>query len=120
MYNLGREVGKAEGYLDGYKKGIRDGNPFNALVEACARVGDSIRQIMTDPAVLDAIDRINKEKEVKKTCSLCGWCQTSDNPEDPEDALVCANGACEHCGRLLGTLNDPIEVENCEGFEEPL
>ena len=63
----------------------------------------------------------SKKKEVKKTCSNCGWCQTSDYPDDSEDTLVCANGDCEHCGRVLGTLEEgPIDVENCPGFEEPL
>ena len=59
-------------------------------------------------------------KYPRRTCSNCQWCQTSDNPDDPEDTLVCANGECETCGRLLGTLSNPIEIENCGGFEEPL
>lgn len=66
------------------------------------------------------IDILYPDNPYKKTCSNCGWCQTSDDPEE-EDTLVCANGECENCGRVLGTLETgPIDIEDCGGFEEPL
>ena len=66
------------------------------------------------------IDVLYPNNPYKKTCSNCGWCQISDDPEE-KDTLVCMNGGCEHCGRILGTVEDgSIDIENCIGFEEPL
>ena len=35
--------GKCDGYMDGYVKGLYDGNPFNKIVEALSSMVDTIK-----------------------------------------------------------------------------
>lgn len=41
-YNQGKRDGKEIGYMEGYAKGLHDGNPFNALIDAFARMKKTI------------------------------------------------------------------------------
>lgn len=41
-YNQGKRDGKQIGYMEGYAKGLHDGNPFNALIDAFARMKKTI------------------------------------------------------------------------------
>lgn len=41
-YNQGKRDGKQIGYMEGYDKGLHDGNPFNALIDAFASIAKTI------------------------------------------------------------------------------
>lgn len=41
--------GRRDGYLDGYTKGLYDGNPFNKIVEA---ISDMVNTITADPELM--------------------------------------------------------------------
>ena len=56
MFNEGKQVG----YIEGYKQGLHDGNPFNALSEACIKMAETIRQTLTDPKVMQMIEEMNR------------------------------------------------------------
>ena len=45
--------GKAAGYIEGYAKGLHDGNPFIALGEAAAKVVASLGEMITDPEFVE-------------------------------------------------------------------
>lgn len=43
-YNQGKIDGKQIGYMQGYDKGLHDGNPFNAIIDACASIAKTIAE----------------------------------------------------------------------------
>lgn len=49
-FNQGREAG----YLEGYAKGLHDGNPFNALIDACVSVAKTIAE---NPELLQQLNQ---------------------------------------------------------------
>ncbi len=53
-YNQGKMDGKKIGYMEGYAKGLHDGNPFNALIDACASIAKTIAE---NPELLQQLDQ---------------------------------------------------------------
>ena len=54
-------------------------------------------------------------------CRDCQWCwlsEAGDKYDDP-DYMICDNGESEHCGQIIGNINECWE-NACEDFEEPL
>lgn len=49
------KAGKTAGYMDGYAKGLHDGNPFNNLVDSLAAIGRTLGEAMKDPEIIQAI-----------------------------------------------------------------
>lgn len=43
-YNQGKRDGKQIGYIEGYAKGLHDGNPFNALIDAFESIAKKIAE----------------------------------------------------------------------------
>lgn len=54
--------GKALGYAEGYVKGYKEGNPFNALIEAIT----NISKTMEDPEIRKALLEAREEKEAEE------------------------------------------------------
>lgn len=48
-YNQGKRDGQQIGYFEGYAKGLHDGNPFNALMEA---VSNFVKTIGENPEIM--------------------------------------------------------------------
>lgn len=53
-YNQGKRDGKQIGYMEGYAKGLHDGNPFNALIDACASIA---KKIAENPELLQQLNQ---------------------------------------------------------------
>lgn len=53
-YNQGKRDGKQIGYMEGYAKGLHDGNPFNALIDACASIAKTIAE---NPELLQQLNQ---------------------------------------------------------------
>lgn len=72
IYNNGKQVG----YLEGYEKGLHDGNPFNPIVDAIKEFTSKIYDLMTEPDFAQAIaeaNQANNDVEFKlTTCEHCG------------------------------------------------
>lgn len=56
-----------------------------------------------------------------KNCEECQWCWLSEKGDkyDEPDYMVCDNGVSDNCGRIVGKIGEPYEID-CEDFEEPL
>lgn len=78
-YNLGRQVGRAEGYA----AGLHDGNPFNALVEATSRAISSMADRLSDPEFIEYLKALKAEAaKVKEEEEEEGfkWIKVFENP----------------------------------------
>lgn len=53
-YNQGIRDGKQIGYMEGYVKGLHDGNPFSALIDACASIAKTIAE---NPELLQQLNQ---------------------------------------------------------------
>lgn len=56
------KAGKTAGYMDGYAKGLYDGNPFNNLVDSLAAAARNLGETMKDPEVIKAIKEQRKNE----------------------------------------------------------
>lgn len=52
--------GKSEGYIEGYKDGLHDGNPFTVVVESIAKFVDNLPKLT--PEQLEALAK-NEEAD---------------------------------------------------------
>lgn len=72
IYNNGRQIG----YLEGYEKGLYDGNPFNTIIDVIKDFTGKIFDLMADPELAKAIEETNQannDVEFKlTTCEHCG------------------------------------------------
>lgn len=75
-YNQGKRDGQQIGYFEGYAKGLHDGNPFNAMIEAITSfantitsnpelMAEAIRRTNLSPEELDAELEAEEEQEVE-------------------------------------------------------
>jgi len=55
------KAGRQAGYVDGYVKGLHDGNPFNKLADAVRKMG----YVVTSPEFLEALKAANDEEEAE-------------------------------------------------------
>lgn len=71
IYNNGRQ----EGYLEGYEKGLYDGNPFNTIIDVIKDFTGRVIDLMNDQELAKAIEeanQINNDIEFKlTTCEHC-------------------------------------------------
>lgn len=71
-YNRGRQAG----YLEGYEKGLYDGNPFNTIIDVIKDFTGRVIDLMTDQELAKAIEEVNQannDVEFKlTTCEHCG------------------------------------------------
>ena len=58
-YNLGRK----NGYIEGYKDGLHDGNPFISLAEGINKAIGVISERLTDPEFIEYCKRATAENE---------------------------------------------------------
>ena len=56
--------GKTAGYIEGYKKGLHDGNPFTAIYEAVNNMTKNLIEMMNDPETIKIMQELN-EKELQ-------------------------------------------------------
>lgn len=52
--------GKAAGYIDGYAKGLHDGNPFNLLAEAISKASKAFADMANNPDFKEIIRKANE------------------------------------------------------------
>lgn len=67
MYN----EGKRDGYLEGYKQGLHDGNPFNALIETCMKVAKAL----SDPDIRQALMNAKESSEINEEGQECEYAE---------------------------------------------
>lgn len=53
-YNQGERDGKQIGYMEGYAKGLHDGNPFNAIIDTLASIAKTIAE---NPELLQQLNQ---------------------------------------------------------------
>ena len=63
-FNEGKAAGYTIGYLEGYKKGLYDGNPFNALRDAVNNSVKVIREWLDNPEVQKLIEEQKKLQDM--------------------------------------------------------
>lgn len=56
-----------------------------------------------------------------RDCRNCQWCWLSEEGDkyNEPDYMLCDNGFSDNCGRVVGKIDKPYEIE-CEDYEEPL
>lgn len=68
-YNLGRK----NGYIEGYKDGLHDGNPFISLAEDINKAIGVISERLTDPEFIEYCKRVTERfMKTLETCENCG------------------------------------------------
>ena len=72
-YNQGKRDGQQIGYLEGYAKGLHDGNPFNTIIEAVSNLVESIK---SNPELM---------KQALKTRQ--GFIEDTTEKEEPQELI---------------------------------
>lgn len=69
MYN----EGKRDGYLEGYKQGLHDGNPFIAIAESISKIMANVSDKLKDPDVIQALMNATESSEVNEEGQECEY-----------------------------------------------
>ena len=112
-YNLGRE----NGYIEGYKDGLHDGNPFISLAEGLNKAIGVISEKLTDPEFIEYCKRVTAEEEME---------QVEANQEPPfkwvhiESNPFCDIYECPVCGYKIHVTEEFMKTldtcENCGAY----
>ena len=57
IFEAGKRAGFEVGFGAGYEKGLYDGNPFNAIVEATKTLAVTLNEKLKDPAFIEYLER---------------------------------------------------------------
>lgn len=87
-YRSAYKEGKKAGYLEGYKQGLHDGNPFVTLAESINNVFCSLSDSLSDPDFVEALKKAraieNNDREY-----FNGRCPYTDKPCEDWNCLSC-------------------------------
>lgn len=78
-------IAKQEGYIEGYLKGLHDGNPFITMAESLSKAVSAMADALTDPAFIEACKEAQEEQKKIESCVSCdhfGDCEGCERSEE--------------------------------------